>query len=158
MINMPRQHFMFTNQQKNKIMKRLIIILLNICVIFSLYAQEEKLSEMPEVQRNAAITAIAKATFQREMPEVYREYGTPTIEQKSILRNPSSYETSLFGEQYGDIFYEVTFPINKATEINIFTEGYAAKVYIWDDTQEAFSIEYGNTEGFGKILCKRDMR
>ena len=140
-------------------MKRFTTILITLFAVMNLlHAQDEKLSDMPEAQRNATITAIAKAAFQREMPEVYREYGTPTIEQKSILRNPSSYETSLFGEQYGDIFYEVTFPINKATEINIFTEGYAAKVYIWDDTQEAFSIEYGNTEGVGKILCKRDMR
>ena len=140
-------------------MKRFTIILIALfAAINLLHAQEEKLSDMPEAQRNATLTAIAKATFQREMPDVYREYGTPTIEQKSILRNPSSYEASWYGEQYGDIFYEVTFPINKATEINIFTEGYAAKVYIWDDTQEAFVIEFGNFDGFGKILCKRDIQ
>ena len=138
--------------------KNLFILFMIFLSMNQIHAQEEKLSDMPEAQRNATLTAIAKATFQREMPDVYREYGTPTIEQKSILRNPTSYEASWYGEQYGDIFYEVTFPINKATEINIFTEGYAAKVYIWDDTQEAFVIEFGNFDGFGKILCKRDMR
>jgi len=64
---------------------------------------------MPVAQRNAAITAIAKAAFQREMPEVYREYGTPTIEQKIVTHNPQSYEASRYGEEYGDMFYMVTF-------------------------------------------------
>ena len=63
-------------------MKRFTIILIALfAAINLLHAQEEKLSDMPEAQRNATLTAIAKATFQREMPDVYREYGTPTIEQ-----------------------------------------------------------------------------
>ncbi len=140
-------------------MKRFTTILIALfAAINLLHAQEEKLSDMPEAQRNATLTAIAKATFQREMPDVYREYGTPTIEQKSILRNPTSYEASWYGEQYGDVFYVVTFPINIATEKDLFAEGYAAKVHIWDDTQEAFVIECGNLDGLGKLLCKRDMR
>lgn len=143
---------------KNRFMKRTIFILLNICLTLSLYAQEEKLSDMPESQRNTVIISIAKAVFQREMPDVYREYGTPTIERRPITQNPQSYETSYYGEQIGDVFYIVTFPINKDTELNTFAEGYAARVFIWDDTKEAFAIEYGNTEGTGKVLCKRDMR
>ena len=140
-------------------MKRFTTILIALfAVIKLLHAQEEKLSDMPEAQRNAAITAIAKTTFQREMPEVYREYGTPTIEQGRITYSPASYDASIYGEKYGDVFYVVTFPIDKATEIDLFAEGYAAKVHIWDDTQEAFVIECGNLDGLGKILCKRDMR
>ena len=141
-------------------MKRFTTILIALfAAINLLHAQVEKLSDMPEAQRNAAITAIAKATFQREMPDVYREYGTPTIVQKTITHRPQSYEASWYGEEYGDVFYVVTFPINTATESNVFPMGYAAIIYIWDDTQEAFNIEYGSSEeGFGKILCKRDMR
>ena len=141
-------------------MKRFTTILIALfAVINLLHAQEEKLSDMPETQRNATLTAIAKATFQREMPDVYREYGTPTIVQKTITHRPQSYEASWYGEEYGDVFYVVTFPINTATESNVFPMGYAAIIYIWDDTQEAFNIEYGSSEeGFGKILCKRDMR
>lgn len=141
-------------------MKRFTTILIALfAAINLLHAQEEKLSDMPEAQRNAILTAIAKATFQREMPDVYREYGTPTIVQKTITHRPQSYETSWYGEEYGDVFYVVTFPINTATESNVFPMGYAAIIYIWDDTQEAFNIEYGSSEeGFGKILCKRDMR
>ena len=139
-------------------MKIFTIILIALFVAINLlHAQEEKLSDMPEAQRNATLTAIAKATFQRELPDVYREYKSPIIEKKSILRNPTSYEASLFGEQKGDVFYEVIFPI-KASELKIFAEGYAAKVFIWDDTQEAFAIECGNLDGLGKILCKRDKR
>ena len=141
-------------------MKRFTTILIALfAAINLLHAQVEKLSDMPETQRNAAITAIAKATFQREMPDVYREYGAPTIVQKTITHRPQSYEASWYGEEYGDVFYVVTFPINTATESNVFPMGYAAIIYIWDDTQEAFNIEYGSSEeGFGKILCKRDMR
>ena len=140
-------------------MKRFTTILIALfAAINLLHAQEEKLSDMPEAQRNATLTAIAKATFQREMPDVYREYGTPTIEQGIITYSPASYGASFYGEQYGDVFYVVTFPIDKATEIGLFAEGYAAKVHIWDDTQEAFVIECGNLDGLGKILCKRDMR
>ena len=141
-------------------MKRFTTILIALfAAINLLHAQVEKLSDMPEAQRNAAITAIAKATFQRKMPEVYREYGTPTIEQKIVTHNPQSYEASRYGEEYGDVFYVVTFPINTATESNVFPMGYASRIYVWDDTQEAFRIEYGNSEeGLGRILCKRDMR
>ncbi len=140
-------------------MKRFIIILLNVCVIFSLYAQEEKLSDMPEAQRNATLTAIAKATFQREMSDMYREYGTPTIEQGIITYSPASYDASFYGEQYGDVYYVVTFPRNPQTETSIFIAGYACKVHIWNDTQEAFYFEFGDSElEMGKLLCKRDMR
>lgn len=144
---------------KYNIMKRFTTILIALfAAINLLHAQEEKLSDMPEAQRNATLTAIAKATFQREMPDVYREYGTPTIEQGIITYSPASYDASFYGEQYGDVFYVVTFPINIATEKDLFAEGYAAKVHIWDDTQEAFVIECGNLDGLGKLLCKRDMR
>ena len=141
-------------------MKRFTTILITLFAVMNLlHAQDEKLSDMPVAQRNAAITAIAKAAFQREMPEVYREYGTPTIEQKIVTHNPQSYEASRYGEEYGDMFYMVTFPINTATESNTFPMGYASRIYVWDDTQEAFRIDYGSSEeGFGKILCKRDMR
>ena len=141
-------------------MKRFAPILIMLFVAMNLlHAQEEKLSDVSEAQRNAAITAIAKATFQREMPNVYREYGTPTIVQKTITHRPQSYEASRYGEEYGDVFYVVTFPINTTTESSVFPMGYAARIYVWDDTQEAFRIDYGSSEeGLGKILCKRDMR
>ena len=141
-------------------MKRFATILIMLFVAMNLlHAQEEKLSDMPEAQRNATLTAIAKATFQREMSDVYREYGTSTIVQKIVTHNPQSYDASRYGEEYGDVFYVVTFPINTTTESSVFPMGYAARIYVWDDTQEAFRIDYGSSEeGMGKILCKRDMR
>lgn len=139
----------------NKILFILVMIFLSMNQI---YAQEEKLSDMSETQRNAELTAIAKAAFQREMPDVYREYGTPTFEQGIINYSPASYDASFYGEQYGDVYYVVTFPRNPQTETGIFIDGFACKVHIWDDTKEAFFIEYGNSEGMFKLLCKRDMR
>ena len=141
-------------------MKRFATILIMLFVAMNLlHAQEEKLSDMPEAQRNATLTAIAKATFQREMPDVYREYGTPTIEQGIITYSPASYDASFYGEQYGDVYYVVTFPRNPQTETSIFIAGYACKVHIWNDTQEAFYFEFGDSElEMGKLLCKRDKR
>lgn len=139
-------------------MKRIFLTLTTLFLMMHTIYAQEKLSDMTEAQRNAELTAIAKATFQKEMPEVYREYGKPTFERCTIKVSPSSYQESLFGGQYGDIYYIVTFPMNPETETSIFFDGYACKVHIWDDIKKAFLIRLGNTEGWFKVPYKRPER
>lgn len=139
-------------------MRRILLTLTIMLSTIDLIHSQEILSNMSESQRNAELTRIAKATFQKEMPEVYREYGKATFEQGTINYSPTSYDSSFYGEQYGDIYYIVTFPLNPETEKNLFIGGFACKVHIWNDTKEAFLIEYGNTEEIFKLLSKRARR
>ena len=157
MIKMTRQKHIFINLKNIDRMKKIFFLLLISLVTKNTLAQT-KLSDMTEAQRNTELINIAKATFKIEMPDVYREYGTPTIEKGVINYTPTSYDESWYGEAYGDIYYIVTFPRNPETETELFIDGFAAKIHIWDDTKEAFIIEYGNSEGIRKLICKRDKR
>lgn len=115
------------------------------------YIGAQDLSTLTEAQRNNKLIEIAKNVYKApRLKNFYREYGTPTITaQKTIEATGDAYnklyndpKTSWYGSKPNQKFYIVYFPYDKSKES--FTADYAAKVYIWEKTGEAFMIGLGN--------------
>lgn len=125
----------------------------------TLYAQD--LSQFSEYQRNQKLIEIAKNVYKApRLKNFYREYGSPTItEARTITVSGNDYDriyndpnSCAYGGTNNQKFYIVYFPYNKNKER--FEQNYAAKVYIWENTGQAYKIELGNTFGF----CVRNGR
>ena len=125
--------------------------------IISFAQQDSSLVDLPQSQREKILTEIAKETFKKQMPEIYRDYGIPTFRKIEITRIPRPYEESSYGEKKGDIFYIVTFPRDSIHEKELFSE-YAARIWIWADIRKAFAIDYGHLDGVGEVIYKREKR
>lgn len=133
--------------------KRNILFILFIIVntmVNNLLAQD--LSKLTVAERNKKLIAIAKDVYKAPgFKNFYREYGTPTIsEMKSIEVSGSEYDriykdpnSAAYGGTNNQKFYIVYFSYDKNKER--FTEAYAAKVYIWENTGKAYSIGLGNS-------------
>lgn len=121
-------------------MKR-ILLLISLFLIVVLSVQAQKLSELPQQQRDSILLLVAKAAVLRYGPDYYREYKTPSISFLSKYKSQTGPNTW----KDGDI-YIVTFFYDQSKER--LAEDFAAKVSIWDDTKRAFSIYFGNAWGY----------
>lgn len=129
----------------------LLFALLVIVNAFSFSILAQDLSKFSESERNKKLIAVAKDVYKAPiLKNFYREYNTPTItktktedvaasEYSRIFNSPSSI---WYGGKSGQNFYIVYFPYDLDKER--FEEGYAAKVYIWENTGKAFAIGLGN--------------
>ena len=129
-------------------------ILLILFVIFSNMTNNilsQDLSKLSESERNKKLIEIAKAVYQApRLRNFYREYGNPIITEMRTKTLPAEDRKKIaenskdiwYGSSNNQKFYIVYFQYDMNKER--FDEGYAAKVYIWENTGSAFAIGLGN--------------
>jgi len=115
-----------------KMMKQITItILFLISCCFITFAQEQDLTKMPEIQRNAFLISIAREVVLLYGPDYYREVAEPIVERREQRAG------------YGNFFYFVAFPFDPAQER---LGRYAAEVRFRDDGHP-LDVMFGN--GYG---------
>lgn len=127
----------------------IVIFIIISSVTHALQAQD--LSKLSDTDRNNKLIEIAKNVYKApRLKNFYREFGTPTItemktraisddERRKISNDPKDI---WYGSTNNQKFYIVYFSYDRSKER--FEDGYAAKVYIWENTGKAFAIGLGN--------------
>lgn len=125
-------------------MKKLrLLLLLLLTVTLSLSAQ--KLSKLPQPEREKKIMEIAKEVYKRDkFKAFYREYGDPKIVERAANQDNDNPDTPSYGVRKGEILYSVYFFYDMTKER--MEEDFAAKVVISDRTGLALYISLGNMD------------
>lgn len=124
-------------------MKQILIFLFIIFLGGNCWAQN--LDKMNEAERTNALVQIAKKTILEIGPDFYREYGKPEIKHSYVSKDNKE-STKEEDEKYnGRSFYTVKFLYDKTKES--FIQDYSAKVYIWGDTGQPYTILFGSGLG-----------
>ena len=122
-----------------------IMTVMVLCVSCSTVSMAQDLRSMPVAQRDSLLISIAKKTVLTYGPDWYREYRDPVIERHQI-QPPPNVPTHPEWNYKGRYFYRVTFLIDQTQER--VESDFAARVSIWEDTGEPYSVWFGSNTGF----------
>jgi len=133
-----------------KMTRNILFILLVVCSVVKNDILAQDLSKLSEHDRNLKLIEIAKEVYKApRIHNFYREFGTPVItemktrilpaeERKKISENDDIWHGSSNDQKFYIVYFK--YDMNK----ELFEQGYAAKVYIWENTGKAFAIGLGN--------------
>lgn len=134
-----------------KLKRNILLILLITLNVVSKDLFAQNLSNLSQSEREKKLIEVAQNVYKAPcIRNFYREYGTPTITETKTIDLPSSEIERIYNDPnsiwYGgknsQKYYIVYFHYDLNKER--FDEGYAAKVYIWENTGNAFAISLGN--------------
>ena len=98
-------------------------------------------------ERRAYLTRMADSVVMRFGPGYYRKVK-PHVIRRIVVGEPADSISSadMYDFHEGRAYYMVDYPYD--TSYEFFNWGYAARVCIWADNGEAYSVMFGNGWGF----------
>ena len=101
-------------------------------------------------KRRAYLTEMADSVVMHFGPGYYRKVK-PHVIRRIVVGEPrdSVSSGSMLVEYKGRAYYAVYYPYDENYEF--FNWGYAARVYVWADTGEAYSVMFGHGWGYVDI-------
>ena len=98
-------------------------------------------------ERRAYLTRMADSVVMRFGPGYYRKVKPHVIRRIVVGESTDSISSSKMRREYkGRAYYAVYYPYD--TSYEVFNWGYAARVYIWADNGEAYSVMFGHGWGY----------
>lgn len=127
-------------------MKKTLLVLLALTVLYPMMLLGENLDSLPEAKRNARLLEMAKQVVMKHGPGYYRDVFPPVIVHGLV--SPDNRECTLqqVKQHNGRSYYKVEYSFDEKQES--FEWSYAARTYIWGDTGISFSVIFGNGWGF----------